>query len=484
MSEESGKFCDWLREVLKANYEKMQQHAEDHSKRDPYWHQIFLYYKQLEGLKDGYEDAWARSKPDEDLEEISFEDFLMLNSVSDIPDFKVYYDNFILDGESSPSDFELPGSTMFVKIFKSLESSGWITLFGHTSAGSYSSMLKIHKRYKLRYSFNKGASSPVHGYDISFTGYPGILASTDDFYIVKGKRIHALVSGVPIKNANITLWMTKKEKIEEAVPLSARVMAANRLADHGFKWSKHMSRYQVTGSKQWAFIDLRKIDSLPQTSEGVTIGGDNSLKEAMWISEQLPGYWHSEPVPEEVMKNNFTWIGSGIPYFNKTLALSGISNYSNHLKLNIPTVAENTLITLDSVDKFLRNISFRGDLLHGTDGQPIPYGNIDIKLFSRDSANEISDFYAFAGPVYIRHYEKPHIENGYPVSDSLVVDKEDGAQFLRTTRHTPKPVALRKGHTPFKWSSAIDESVHRAPHEGHPDEWNFGNMSPKWVWHD
>lgn len=463
----------------------MMEHAKDNANRDPYWHQIFLYYKQLEGMKEGYEDAWTRAKPDIDVEEIPLEDFLILNSVSDISDFKVYYDNYILDAESIPSDFELPGSTMFVKIFKSLESSGWFTLFGHTSAGSYSSMLKIHKRYKLRYNFNKGASAPVHGMDISFTGYPGILASTDDFYIVKGKKIHSLISGVPIKNANLTLWMSKKEKIDEAVPLSARIMAANRLADNGFKWSKYMSRYRVTGSKQWAFIDLKKIDSLPQSSSGVTIEGDSSsLKDAVWISEQLPGYWHSESVKEEILLNNFTWIGSGIPYFNKTLELSGISNFSNLMKFNIATVDEHALVTLDSVDKFLRNISFRGDLLHGSDGQPIPYGNIDIKLFSRDSANEISDFYAFAGPVYIRHYEKPHIENSIPESDSLVVDKEENGQFLRTTRHTPKPVALREVHTPFKWSSVIDEAVNRAPHEGHPDEWNFGNMSPKWAWHD
>jgi len=45
-----------------------------------------------------------------------------------------------------------------------------------------------------------------------------------------------------------------------------------------------------------------------------------------------------------------------------------------------------------------------------------------------------------------------------------------------------RAIAMRKiGSGPFKWSqmSPVEEG---GGHEGHPDEWNFDKVSPKWAW--
>lgn len=44
-------------------------------------------------------------------------------------------------------------------------------------------MRRIAKRYTLSYLLAPGIPSKVPGHSMSFSGYPGIIASGDDFYI-------------------------------------------------------------------------------------------------------------------------------------------------------------------------------------------------------------------------------------------------------------------------------------------------------------
>lgn len=539
--EEAQNFCTWLRDLLTENYVKIKENAILKQETDHYWHQISLYFNQLEGLETGYRQGAKRARSDLE-EEIPFSDFLLMNAAADIQDLKIYYENYVLaqqnkteetekekakaaeEGGETGADviatknFYLPSATMLTKIFQSPDSPTWHLLFGHSTAGSYASMLRIQKRYKFHYHFGPNQrTNTVPGVDITFTGYPGILASTDDFYVVKGRQVQSIVAGVGIKNENLDLW--KSVNVNDAMPLAARVMAANRVAQNRKTWAKAMSRHPFTGSKQWVTVDLNKLGplgNLYQTlsedeklddkpvplnpnDEAAIMERLNRYKGLVWIAEQLPGRMHMKDVTEQFVNDNKTaWLANGVPYFEEILEASHITSDTYPAELS---AAENEELTnLEAVDKFLRTHGFRGDLLG--EESSVAYGNIDIKLFAYNARLGLSDYHAFAGPVFMRlqHMQVRSLPeessqsegtiNASILDDRLSVTIDDAAELAelemiterRPVRNDMKAFAMRQsGIGPFKWSSAQNKMAD-VEHAGHPDEWNFGKVSPKWAW--
>ncbi|CAD7002811.1 unnamed protein product [Ceratitis capitata] len=539
--ENSQNFCKWLRELLNENYLQIKETALERGEHDHYWHQISLYFRQLEGLETGYIRGASRARSDLE-EEIPFSDFLLLNAAADVQDLKIYFENFVLksvnetaatgeeaqthtaagaestvsgaSAETGPKNFFLPSATMLTKIFQTADSPTWRLLFGHSTAGSYASMLRIQKRYKFHYHFSPNQrSNTVPGVDITFTGYPGILGSTDDFYIVKGRQVQSIVGGVGIKNENLDLWQTVN--VTQALPLAARVMAANRIAQNRRTWAKAMSRHPFTGCKQWITVDLNKLR--PQDNLYMTLAEDekhddaalplnaadeaaiserhNRNKGLVWIVEQLPGRMHLKDVSERFLTgDNSTWIANGVPYFDEMLQASGVSPANAYEDMR--TTIEEELTNLEAVDQFMRKHGFRGDLLGE---ESVAYGNIDIKLFSYNAQIGISDYHAFAGPIFIR---LQHVQPREAVvsestdmasnlkDERLSVSIDDAAQLAeleritdrRSVRDDMEAIAMREASSgPFKWSEVANHMVD-VEHKGHPDEFNFGKVSPKWAW--
>lgn len=536
--EDSQTFCSWLRDLLDENYIRIKETAVQRGEHDHYWHQISLYFSQLEGLETGYIRGASRARSDLE-EEIPFSDFLLLNAAADIQDLKIYFENFVWmksnetadtetedvvtseaaakEAETGPKNFFLPSATMLTKIFQTADAPTWRLLFGHSTAGSYASMLRIQKRYKFHYHFSPNQrSNTVPGVDITFTGYPGILGSTDDFYIVKGRQVQSIVGGVGIKNENLDLWKTVN--VTQALPLAARVMAANRIAQNRRTWAKAMSRHPFTGCKQWITVDLNKLR--PQDNLYMTLAEDekhddaalplnaadeaainerhNRNKGLVWIVEQLPGRMHLKDVSEKFLTGaNSTWIANGVPYFDEMLQASGVSPENAYLDMK--AALDEELTNLEAVDQFMRKHGFRGDLLGE---ESVAYGNIDIKLFSYNAQIGISDYHAFAGPIFIRlQHVQPREAIASVASEStdiasnlmdgrLSVSIDDASQLAeleritehRSVRNDIQANAMRKASSgPFKWSIVLDH-VADVQHQGHPDEFNFGKVSPTWAW--
>lgn len=515
--EHSRNFCTWLRDLLTSNYVKIKELATTRAEHDHYWHQLALYYNQLEGVETGYMRGAKRARSDLE-EEIPFCDLLLMNAAADIQDLKVYYENFVLasnetGGESTPDkNFFLPSATMLTRIFHTADSPMWKLLFGHSTAGSYSSMLRIQKRYKFHYHFTPNQrTNTVPGVDITFTGYPGILGSTDDFYIIKGRQVQSIVSGVGMKNENLDMW--REVDVRESVPLAARVMAANRISQNRRTWAKAMSRHPCTGSKQWITVEMSKLDaaeasatrSQPPSESAASTGSDlqHSFKDMVWIVEQLPGRLYSKDATDDfVSAGNKTWVANGVPYFDEMLEASGVSRDSFDSGLAADDEAE--LTNLEAVDKYLRTHGFRGDLMGEAS---VAYGNIDIKLFSYNAHIGVSDYHAFAGPIFMRlqHVSPPRSANGAAVTkavdvadstvsavgdERLTVTIDDAAELAeleliterRPVRNDMRALVMRQmGHGPFKWSEAT-RHMESVEHEGHPDEWDFDKVAPHWAW--
>ncbi|EDW73026.1 uncharacterized protein Dwil_GK17322 [Drosophila willistoni] len=517
--ESAQKFCEWLRELLTTNYAKLKKQAEIRAEHDHYWHQLHLFFNQLEGLETGYIRGASRARSDLE-EEIPLSDFLLMNAAADIQDLKIYYENYVLNGNMTvadggePKNFFLPSATMLTKILRGDQpKSSLQLLFGHSTAGSYSSMLRIQKRYKFHYHFSPNQrSQTVPGVDITFTGYPGILGSTDDFYVVKGRQVQSIVGGVQIKNENLKLWQTVDTK--DIVPLVARVMAANRISQNRRTWARAMTRHPFTGAKQWITVDLNKLgeqDNLYNTLDRDEKHDDaavqlsdkdkaaiqarhDQLQGMIWIAEQLPGRMHIKDVTEHfLLSNTSTWLAKGRPYFQE---IREASQYVETEESQLTPADETQLTNLEAVDKYLRSHGFRGDLMGE---ESIAYGNIDLKLFSYNARLGMSDYHAFAGPIFLRlqhnnmarSLEDQEDQQASSMGDerlSVVIDEDSQSNLAeleliterRSVRNDMKAIAMRKiGSGPFKWS---DMSQLEQDHEGHPDEWNFDQVSPKWAW--
>jgi len=96
---------------------------------------VRLFYYQLEGLEFGWRKGVKRSRSGY---EIPFEDFLLLNAMSDIRDLKIYYDNFIVKSaveQANDSEHLIGKASMILKVVK--QDNGLIKLlFGHSSDGA------------------------------------------------------------------------------------------------------------------------------------------------------------------------------------------------------------------------------------------------------------------------------------------------------------------------------------------------------------
>lgn len=291
----------------------------------------------------GWGEGIKRARADVELE---LADFLLMNAMADLPDYRVYFENFVHKQPDGMEYHTTPvKASMVIKYLNEIDDQGDMVpmkvLIGHSSDGYYSSMLRMLKKYKFHYHYTgTHKSHQVAGVDIAFTGYPGSLASSDDFYTITGQKTKFVVGGIRIKNTNIDLWQLVD--VKESVLLAARVMAANRLAHSGYGWSKVMSMNPGFGVKQWMVIDVGRIhnhtalegaDILLEktvTMSGFSNGAVTLIKDIaatvntgrnglVWVVDQLPGRLHAEDVTEEVVYKTSFWTGNGVAFFSVSI---------------------------------------------------------------------------------------------------------------------------------------------------------------------
>ena len=124
-------------------------------------------------------------------------------------------------------------------------------------------IFRMLKKYDFGYHWSSKAKKVVPGQILSFSGYPGVIYSGDDFTLSSSGLA---ISETTIGNSNKDLWKFVKPygKILEGF----RSMIANRLAKNGKMWSKIFSkRNSGTYNNQWMVLDYTKFKpgkELPQ----------------------------------------------------------------------------------------------------------------------------------------------------------------------------------------------------------------------------
>lgn len=466
----SAKFCTWLRAIIERNHDNIIEIAREKHSKSQYQHQIFLFYYQLDGIEKGFKKGVKRARKDY---EISTVDFLLLNARVDIEDLKVYYNKYVQEDESNFVDVHENVEKMIINLVSNSDGPTKLNI-GHSSDGEYSEMLKIVKTY--RFNYHQGprdfSSHLVSNTDITFTSYPGLIASTDDFYLANGKDSQLIIAGIKMKYNHPA--QIHGIDLDSAVLMSVRVMAANRLAKNGKEWAHYLARDPDIGAKQWLVIDEKHLKYLQLndqnhgddeeivTSSSTLNDGlvghkeiplDNSVmtekeksmtdavngRNIIWLIDNTWKRLHGEDVTAR-LKRDAAWICDGTPYFKVIQELNKIDG--KDLKLN-----EQQMTNGDDIASVLRQHAYRGDLIGSEDDEAIAYGNTDIKTYST-SDRQLS---IQSGPVFTSvNNKKDEVEESNEIIEKIDI---------------------------FEWQKFSDVS-----HDEHPEAWNFPAVHVQYIW--
>ncbi|XP_072949118.1 putative phospholipase B-like lamina ancestor [Epargyreus clarus] len=341
------KQCEKLRDALDKSVNIWKSHAADKGATDPFWHHVSLYYAQISGMYTGWKYGIMRSQNEY---EADISDLFWLNSVAEVAEIQ---HKLNISLEDTPVS-RLPGlSSAFLRIVNDTNEDGTTTkklYVAQNVAGSYSSMTRIMKRYKLNYHRTSKDTAPAPGVTVEFTGYPGSITSQDEFYVVKGENHRMVVSGTTLKNYNSKLW--KDVNITEQIPIGPRITAANHLATNVSSWGRTLATYNSgTACKQWLVVDYNKFDHLhnspntdavPKTHKKeyatevivnkesdikhtiVHRAGNGRAKGLLWLIEQVPGRTHSADLSDAFLDKTY-WATHGLPFFKDIAELTNVT---------------------------------------------------------------------------------------------------------------------------------------------------------------
>ncbi|XP_032517362.2 putative phospholipase B-like lamina ancestor [Danaus plexippus] len=533
------KNCDKLRDALDKSANIWKYYAAERAASDPFWHHVSLYYTQIRGIYTGWKYGIEKSM----LEyETDISDLYWLNAMAEVEEIQHKLNVSVEDSVFAG----LPSlSSSLVRIVNESEDGSVKKLFvAQDAAGSYSSMTRIMKRYKLNYHVTSKDSMPAPGSDVQFTGYPGSITSQDEFYVIKGDNHRLAVTGTPLKIYNNKLW--KNINITEQVPIGPRITAANHLSSNVSSWGHTIARSNSgTACKQWLVVDFNKMkhvggrhsdkDTITETMLDddtkhtvVHRAGTGRAKGLLWLIEQVPARTHSADISEAFLEKTY-WATYGLPFFvdianvthtTKMEELFGtmFSETSSPRAIIFQNGYKNAT-TLESVIKLMRTnnktaynetrnkincnddnscilkesehwniLGLRGDLL---EKHKEAYGIIDTKVVSADSKDSL-DFVAISSPQFTEtktenasKINKGNIASTYTdqFDDVPIINGLEIRDLIKQQQEEAEreTLELLNKDTVKPFQWSKSEFKDDA-HEGLPDMWNFGIYRPNWSW--
>lgn len=218
-----------------------------------YWHHFSLVDVQLRGLHEGY--GLAVNESGGALPPLPFESVLYLNLGEELEQFAGFRPGVGV-GQRLPTfgtlePFEAANKcSALVRLTPGSRD----LLIAQETWSSLSSMLRIYKMYDLPYTLRGGggpAAERVPARRVSFSSYPGVLNSGDDFYVTSAGLV---VQETTIGNSNPELVRAYVSPL--TVPEWKRNIVANRLAATGFDWSGIYARYSTCTRARRPFAPL------------------------------------------------------------------------------------------------------------------------------------------------------------------------------------------------------------------------------------
>jgi hypothetical protein len=172
---------------------------------DEYWININYYLTYIEGLHHGYSDKYPKH--------LTFNDILSLQYLNLADDM---------------------GSTSCTALIRLVEDN---ILYGHATWYNYNTMIRMYKDLRLPFL------------NITYSGYPGIFNSEDDFYINS--------KGLVVMETSLNLY--KQNYTTENVPVAFRTVYATHKSSTSHEWCENFSKYNDDlYNNQWLIMDSNK----------------------------------------------------------------------------------------------------------------------------------------------------------------------------------------------------------------------------------
>lgn len=315
-------------------------------------------------------------------------------------------------------------------------------MVGHTTWDDYSKMTRIFKYYN--FPFDGAATMATK---IAFSSYPGVISSTDDYYVMSSGLS---VMDTSIEILNPFIW----DKVVDfpanpRIPNFVHLMITNRLAKNGAHWTRLFATQNTgTYTSQWMIVDYNRFKA-----------GAPPPDDTFWLMEAVPGLTHAADMSFHLRENGY-WPSFNRPYFDDIRDLTGHKGAQR---------------THGAIYSWLNNP--RAKIFKG--GQ----GGIGGLLEMRETMSR--NLYPFTGvlPVEPSHEISARfdlspympIPNGgidAKVTNRCLFAKME-VQAISSPAHGAVP--------PFQWlSDGGAELWNGYPHIGQPNKWNFGwvQMTP------
>ncbi|KAF8794203.1 putative phospholipase B-like 2 like protein [Argiope bruennichi] len=408
-------YCQRLQEFLQQNLDFINKNVQFKRQYDIYWHHVALTLEQLHGLEDGFFNR--TSGPSTNVDAMGL---LLLNIQGDLEDLET-----VLNKKDA-----------------------WST---------YNTMLRILKKYSLQFHTSMGAGSPiVPGHTYSFSSYPGLLFSMDDFYIISS-GLGAMETTIGNGNASLWQYVTPETILEWQ-----RSIIANRLAKNGKQWVTLFSILNSgTYNNQWMILDLNRFQPGKPLEDGL-----------LWVIEQLPGYLHSEDVTDVLRKQSY-WPSYNTAFFKDIFNMSGGQinaekfgdwfTYERTPRALIFKRDQGKVQDIPGMIKLMRYNDFTNDPLSRCNCTP-PY-SAENAIAARCDLNPENGTYPFGALGHRQH--------------GAIDMKLSSFELFKNYEFVAFGGPTYDNLPPFQWSkSDFDKKV---KHYGHPDLWNFKPIIHKWM---
>ena len=290
---------------LEGNYDYLTHYAAAH-KADSYWARINLFQRQITGMY----DALKAAGPQTNIAGTSFSNefgdflgtasnttftlgqFLSVVSMGDLVDLKPMLSlRHRFDPANNWRKMSVPEFNKWFAmnghcsaLFKVTDDLQDI-FFGHTSFYYYIATLRIYKRIQNHVSL-------FNSHYISFSSYPGMISSFDDFYVTD-TNLAVIETSLSVLNEKV--YDVNKTQLLHSVLYATRVMLANYNAKSAPEWTALFAKENSgTYNNQWMVLDLNLFTP-----------GQPLVPNTMWIAEQMPGLVKSRDVTEILMFGYF-----------------------------------------------------------------------------------------------------------------------------------------------------------------------------------
>ena len=327
-------------------------------------------------------------------------------------------------------------------------------LFTHDTWTEYSTMLRIYKQYDFPVRQTGSRESDfIPGQIMTFSSYPGMVYSMDDFYQMQSGLA---VMETTIGNYNETL---SRAIVPETAMYSYRVQIANRLATTSAGWAKIFSTFNSgTYNNQWMVFDYKRFTPGSRPQDGAFV-----------VLEQLPTLVHYEDMTGYLLSNRY-WPSYNLPHFKSIFAAGNFQSmvdeygdffdYQLSPRRRIFDRDHHKVTDLESLKHFMRYNDFQHDEDSRCACEP-PYSG-ENGIAARSDLNPANGVYAFPALGHRLH----------GATDCKITS----SQMMPTLKSHAIAGPTNDQQPTFKWSTS---GVTNRP-LGHPDVFDFDFTVMSW----